>query len=117
MAGVDYNEWGMVIEEWERMETDPPPPHLYADDYDQEHELEIDEEVFLMMEIEATELKNQLTDVFDERNNKEGGDNFLMQMQSSKTYNKIMNRGHGMKRLKILVIVMTVIRFLRRQIL
>ncbi|KAI3798569.1 hypothetical protein L1987_33846 [Smallanthus sonchifolius] len=121
MAGVDYNEWGMDIEEWERMETGPPPPHLYADDYDQEHKHERDEEVIMMKTYATDELcgctepENQLTDVFNERNNKEGDDDFLM--QSPKTYNKIMNRGHGMKRLKILVIVMMVIRFLRRQIL
>ncbi|KAI3798573.1 hypothetical protein L1987_33856 [Smallanthus sonchifolius] len=114
MAGVDY-EWGMDFEEWERMETGPPPPHLYADDYGQEHELERDEEVVMMMEKDATELKNQLTDVFDERNNKEGGDDFLM--QSPKTCNKIKNRDHGMKRLKMLVVARMVTRFLRRHFL
>ncbi|KAI3798572.1 hypothetical protein L1987_33855 [Smallanthus sonchifolius] len=120
-AGVDYNEWGMDFEEWERMQTGPPPPHLYADDYDQDHEYERDKEVIMMMATDATEEllgstkpKNQLIDVFDERN-KESGDDFLMQLP--KTNIKTMNRGHGIKRLKMLMVAMMVIRFLRTQIL
>ncbi|CAL1400171.1 unnamed protein product [Linum trigynum] len=35
MAGVDYVEWGMDAEEWERQQLrQPPPPHLLADDHD-----------------------------------------------------------------------------------
>lgn len=29
MVGVDYNEWGMDIEEYERRELEPPAPHLW----------------------------------------------------------------------------------------
>ncbi|XP_022008029.1 uncharacterized protein LOC110907344 [Helianthus annuus] len=107
MAGVGYEEWGMDFEEWERMEMDPPPPHLHADEYEDEH----DEELSMMATdtteelCESTESKNQLTDVFD--------DHFIM--QSPKTYTKIMHLSHGIKRLKMLVVAMMVIRFLRRQ--
>lgn len=39
MAGVDYMEWGMDIEESERDdEEELPPPHLLADDNDEEEE-------------------------------------------------------------------------------
>ncbi|KAD7478450.1 hypothetical protein E3N88_01586 [Mikania micrantha] len=70
MAGVDYNEWGMDLEEWERMEMGPPPPHLYADDYEeQEHNHERDEEVIMITATNAThelcgskEPKNQFPD-------------------------------------------------------
>ncbi|KAK8672963.1 hypothetical protein V6N13_111319 [Hibiscus sabdariffa] len=34
MAGVDYMEWGMDIEEWE-CDDEVPPPHLLAD-YDED---------------------------------------------------------------------------------
>ncbi|GMI67942.1 hypothetical protein HRI_000463500 [Hibiscus trionum] len=37
MAGVDYMEWGMDIEEWE-CDHELPPPHLLAD-CDEEDEL------------------------------------------------------------------------------
>ncbi|KAK1410717.1 hypothetical protein QVD17_37256 [Tagetes erecta] len=124
MAGVDYNEWGVDFEEWERMETDNIiPPHLYADDhYYQEHEDKRDEEVIKTMETSAIdelcgsiEFKNQLTSyVFDERS-KKGGDDYMM--QSPKAYVNVMNRSQGIKRLKMLVVVMMVVRFLRRQIL
>ncbi|KAK8716502.1 hypothetical protein V6N13_043809 [Hibiscus sabdariffa] len=33
MAGVDYMDWGMDIEEWE-CDDELPPPHLLADDDD-----------------------------------------------------------------------------------
>ncbi|KAI3794528.1 hypothetical protein L1987_37160 [Smallanthus sonchifolius] len=109
MVGVDYNDWGMDFEEWERMQTGPPPPHLYADDYVQDHEYERDEEVIMMMATNATDEllgstqpKNQLIDVFDERND-EGGDDFLMQL--SKTNIKTMNHD-GIKRLKMLMVAM-----------
>lgn len=78
MAGVDYNEWGMDFEEWERTEMGPPPPHLYADDYEEhEHELEEDDrvkEVAMMPTSSVNELcrftaaENQLEDVLVERN-------------------------------------------------
>ena len=35
MAGVDYIEWGMDIEEWER-DDELPPPHLLADEEEEE---------------------------------------------------------------------------------
>ena len=35
MAGVDYLEWGMDIEEWER-DDEVSPPHLLADDGEEE---------------------------------------------------------------------------------
>ncbi|GJY68366.1 hypothetical protein Tco_0471348 [Tanacetum coccineum] len=42
MADVDYNDWGMDLKEWERIEDGPPPPHLYADEFE-EREYEEDE--------------------------------------------------------------------------
>lgn len=37
MAGVNYVEYGMSIEEWEHRELDPyPPPHLLADEEEDE---------------------------------------------------------------------------------
>lgn len=39
MAGVDYIEWGMDIEDWER-DDGLPPPHLLADVYEEEEEEE-----------------------------------------------------------------------------
>ncbi|XVE83126.1 hypothetical protein DITRI_Ditri16bG0062300 [Diplodiscus trichospermus] len=39
MAGVDFMEWGMDIEEWER-DDELPPPHLLADDEEEEEEEE-----------------------------------------------------------------------------
>lgn len=35
MAGVDYQEWGLCIEEWELQES-VVPPHLIADDFEEE---------------------------------------------------------------------------------
>lgn len=37
MAGVDYQEWGLSIEEWELQES-VVPPHLFADDSEDEEE-------------------------------------------------------------------------------
>ncbi|XVE86789.1 hypothetical protein DITRI_Ditri18aG0062100 [Diplodiscus trichospermus] len=37
MAGVDYVEWGMDIEEWER-DDELSPPHLLADEKEAEEE-------------------------------------------------------------------------------
>lgn len=37
MAGVDYVEWGLDIEEWEG-DDELPPPHLLADDNENEEE-------------------------------------------------------------------------------
>ncbi|GMI86585.1 hypothetical protein HRI_002327800 [Hibiscus trionum] len=37
MAGVDYMEWGIHIEDWER-EDELPPPHLLADDDGEEEQ-------------------------------------------------------------------------------
>ncbi|KAF2293036.1 hypothetical protein GH714_035567 [Hevea brasiliensis] len=34
MAGMDYLEWGMDVQEWEREE--PPPPHLLAEEEKEE---------------------------------------------------------------------------------
>lgn len=116
MAGVDYNEWGMDYHEWERIEMGPPPPHLCVDDYEEEHEHEYesqederDVEVVINPRVE-----NHLEDVFNERN-KEGDDTF--RMQSPKGYNKFDNNDHGIKRLKMMVVVIMMIRFLRRRIL
>ncbi|KAG7571734.1 hypothetical protein ISN44_As09g001500 [Arabidopsis suecica] len=39
MAGVDYQEWGLSIEEWELQES-VVPPHLIADDYEDEEQEE-----------------------------------------------------------------------------
>uniref|UniRef100_A0A0A0KWE7 Uncharacterized protein n=1 Tax=Cucumis sativus TaxID=3659 RepID=A0A0A0KWE7_CUCSA len=36
MAGIDSNEWAMDAEEWERNEIDVVPPHLLADEEDDE---------------------------------------------------------------------------------
>ncbi|KAL8193934.1 hypothetical protein R6Q57_026176 [Mikania cordata] len=93
MAGVDYDEWGMDIKEWEHMEMGVPPPYLCADDYEgEEHELEHekDKRVVTM----ETKPKIQLRDTFVERNN-EGSDDFVM--KTRKTFNEIMNHCHGIK--------------------
>ncbi|KAL8193935.1 hypothetical protein R6Q57_026177 [Mikania cordata] len=111
MTGVDYNKWGMDIEEWERMEMGHPLPHLYADDYE-EHEDE-DERDKKVVTMETT--KNQLIDVFVERSKEGHGDDFVL--KSPKAYDMIMNHCYSIKRLKILVVVIMMIRFLRRQIL
>ncbi|XVF15213.1 hypothetical protein REPUB_Repub09cG0131100 [Reevesia pubescens] len=39
MAGVDYVEWDLDVEEWER-DNELPPPHLLADDDEEEEEEE-----------------------------------------------------------------------------
>nr|GEW02721.1 hypothetical protein [Tanacetum cinerariifolium] len=56
-----------------------------------------------------------LEDVFSERNKDGNGDAFGK--RSPIAYNKFLNHGHGIKRLTMLVVVMIVLRFLRRQIL
>lgn len=33
MAGVDCDERGMDIKEWKLKDSEPPPPHLFADHY------------------------------------------------------------------------------------
>ncbi|XVE86790.1 hypothetical protein DITRI_Ditri18aG0062300 [Diplodiscus trichospermus] len=38
MAAVDYVEWGMDVEEWERDDEQQPPPHLLADEEEAEEE-------------------------------------------------------------------------------
>ncbi|KAI3798571.1 hypothetical protein L1987_33854 [Smallanthus sonchifolius] len=43
MAGRDHVEWGIDYEEWERMDMDPPPPHLYAEQFDGYEEREREE--------------------------------------------------------------------------
>ncbi|KAL7230687.1 hypothetical protein ACSBR2_009045 [Camellia fascicularis] len=42
MSGANYLEFGMDIEEWERLDS-VLPPHLYAEDEDKEEEREEDE--------------------------------------------------------------------------
>ncbi|CAH1436877.1 unnamed protein product [Lactuca virosa] len=119
MAGVDYNEWGMDFEEWERMEMGPPPPHLFSEDYEEDERVEGG----VMMPTSTvdvlcgnTAVENQLEDVFDDHDmSKVGDDEFRILLP--KYYNKIVKCDHGIKRFKILVIVLMVIRFLRRQIL
>ncbi|CAL9233471.1 unnamed protein product [Arabidopsis halleri] len=39
MAGVDYQEWGLSIEEWELQES-VVPPHLLADDFEEKEQEE-----------------------------------------------------------------------------
>ena len=39
MAGIDYIEWGMDVDEWERFDVEPTPPHLLADDVDYDSEI------------------------------------------------------------------------------
>ncbi|MFQ6670031.1 hypothetical protein Gotur_035065 [Gossypium turneri] len=39
MAGVDYMEWGMDVEEWEH-DDELPPPHLLADGDNEEEKEE-----------------------------------------------------------------------------
>lgn len=36
MAGADYVEWGIDMEEWEQREMERPPPHLLADEEEKE---------------------------------------------------------------------------------
>lgn len=40
MAGVDYNEWGMSMEEWERSEM-TTPPHLLAEEEGERSEMRV----------------------------------------------------------------------------
>nr|GEU43994.1 peroxisome biogenesis factor 10 [Tanacetum cinerariifolium] len=126
ITGVDYNEWGMDIEEYERREMEPPPPHLWVDDYiervnDGEDDAK-DEEALMMATEEAIDeicgsraVKIHLENVFSERNKDGNGDDFGK--RSPIAYNKFLNHGHGINRLTMLVVVMIVLRFLRRQIL
>ncbi|XVF15110.1 hypothetical protein REPUB_Repub09cG0121100 [Reevesia pubescens] len=39
MAGTDYIEWGMGIEEWEQEELEFPPAYLLADEEEGEEEI------------------------------------------------------------------------------
>lgn len=45
MAGSDYQEWGLSIDEWELQES-VIPPHLLADDFQEEDHREDDDRVF-----------------------------------------------------------------------
>ena len=38
MAGANYLESGMDIEEWEQQDLGPPPPHLLAEEEEREEE-------------------------------------------------------------------------------
>ncbi|GJY69181.1 hypothetical protein Tco_0472163 [Tanacetum coccineum] len=95
MAGVDYNEWGMDLEEWELIENGPPPPHLYADEFEV-HEYE-EEETY---EVITTK------DVYD-KIEKDGDDDFVMQRLNA--HDKSVNRNYqcleGLKTLVIAIIV------------
>ncbi|KAI3518939.1 hypothetical protein L1887_07845 [Cichorium endivia] len=111
MAGVDYNEWGMDFEEWERMEMGPPPPHLYADAYEEhEHEKDDRDEEVVMPTSSANELcgfttaKNHSENVINERN-KDDDDS---RMQSSKLFN-FVKCNHIMNEFKMLLEVIMVI--------
>nr|GEU96772.1 prostatic spermine-binding protein [Tanacetum cinerariifolium] len=113
MAGVDYNEWGMDIEEYERRETDPP--HLWVDDYieyENEGEDDVEDGEALMMATDeaideicgSRAVEIHLEDVFEERNKDDNDDDFGK--WSPIAYNKFLNHDHGIKRLTILVVVM-----------
>ena len=116
----------MDIEEYERREIEPPPPHLWVDDYI-EHESEgeddvKDEEALMIATEEAIDeicgfraVEIHLEDVFVERN-KDGNDDDFGK-RSPVGYNKFLNHDHGIKRLTMLVVLLIVLRFLRRQIL
>ena len=41
MAGANYLESGMDIEEWEQQDLGPPPPHLLAEEEEREEEEKI----------------------------------------------------------------------------
>ncbi|KAL4578024.1 hypothetical protein LXL04_014139 [Taraxacum kok-saghyz] len=120
MAGVDYNEWGMDFEEWERMqEMGPPPPHLYSEDYEEDERVEGGVMMMPKSTVDdlcgfTTAIENQLDNVFDNRTIN-GDDEF--QIPLAKDYRKFVMGGYGIRRLKVLVVVLMVIRFLRRQIL
>ncbi|TXG60698.1 hypothetical protein EZV62_015271 [Acer yangbiense] len=38
MAGVDYVEWGMDVEEWEQEDSELPPPHLLAEEEEEKQQ-------------------------------------------------------------------------------
>ncbi|OAY33411.1 hypothetical protein MANES_13G093800v8 [Manihot esculenta] len=60
MAGMDYLEWGMDVQEWEREE--PPPAYLLAEE--EEGEGEGDEEpppAYLLEEEEGEEREEEVT--------------------------------------------------------
>ncbi|KAK4840141.1 hypothetical protein QYF36_000797 [Acer negundo] len=38
MAGVDYVEWGMNVEEWEQEDSELTPPHLLAEEKEEEEQ-------------------------------------------------------------------------------
>ncbi|KAL4578023.1 hypothetical protein LXL04_014138 [Taraxacum kok-saghyz] len=120
MAGVDHNQWGMDFEEWERMEMGPPPPHLYADDCEENEQGQDDrvEEVVVTPTNSVDRLcgftvaGNQTRYVFDERNKDDHED---ARMQSSKVINKFMKHHHAMKRFKMLVVVLVFIIHKKRE--
>ncbi|KAI3518938.1 hypothetical protein L1887_07844 [Cichorium endivia] len=118
MAGVDYNEWGIDFEEWERMEMGPPPPHLYSEDYEEDERVEEGIMVPTNTSVDDlcgfTAVESQLEDVFYDKS-KDGDVDF--QIPLIKDYNKFVKGYYGIKRLKMLVVAIMVIRFLRRQIL
>ncbi|GKE71212.1 hypothetical protein Tco_1529284 [Tanacetum coccineum] len=87
LAGVDYNERGMDIEEYERREMEPPPPHLWVNDYiehENEGEDDVKDEEALMMATEeaineicgSRAVEIHLEDVFSERIKDGNGDDF-----------------------------------------
>ncbi|CAF2276731.1 unnamed protein product [Brassica rapa subsp. trilocularis] len=58
MAGTDYQEWGLSVEEWEFQES-VVPPHLLADDSEKDEEEDYqneDDRVF-----DGVEVKQSLT--------------------------------------------------------
>ncbi|KAI3747457.1 hypothetical protein L6452_09914 [Arctium lappa] len=96
MAGVDYNEWGMDFEEWERMELMvPPPPHLYADEYEDDH---------------YKQDEHEHEHAFDDDDDS-GIESPKAAIKSLKGDND------GIKRWKLVVVMIMVITFLRRRIL
>nr|GEY65387.1 tetratricopeptide-like helical [Tanacetum cinerariifolium] len=78
MAGVDYNEWGMDLEEWERIENGPPLPHLYAEEFEV-HECE-EEETY---EVRMTK------DVYDKREKDSDDDSVMPRLLA---HDKSVNR-------------------------
>ncbi|GJX06523.1 hypothetical protein Tco_0194455 [Tanacetum coccineum] len=99
MAGLDYNDWGMDLKEWERIEDGPPPPHLYADEFE-EREYEEDERY---EDIKAK-------DVFNKRDQEVDHVEFLMRYLRACNHNdwisdpetacinhKLVNRSHYIK--------------------
>ncbi|CAI9271943.1 unnamed protein product [Lactuca saligna] len=93
MAGVDYNEWGMEFEEWERMEMGPPPPHLFAEDYEEDERVEGGVSMLTSIVDELCgAVENQLEDVFDDHDMSEDGEDEF-QIPLPKYYNKIVKGG------------------------